>query len=248
MIQSARFGARRRWGLAHVVALAALAGTVELSAAAAASAETIECLAPVRAFSNPDKAARGDVSANALFSEVELRATSVGYGAAGGRSDEITVADGRLYLVRPDGLGGVRTRHKADAGEGAFMLQEASPLAWSNSSALVGVSSVDDLGRRLDEAVRAAGCEDGARLAFRIEGRVTSATWSLDTLPARAEFTTLGAPALIVGIYTTMDAARHAMPAGRNFHAHIVFPAADAAGHLRSLVLENGAQLKLQLR
>jgi hypothetical protein len=125
-------------------------------------------------------------------------------------------------------------------------LQVISPASWSRPSALGSVASLDDLERRLDGAVIAAGCPDGARLAFRIEGRVTSATWSLDTLPARAAFTTLAAPATIVGLYTTVDGARHAMPDGRRFHAHIVFPASDAAGHLRAIVLDDGATLQLQ--
>lgn len=212
----------------------------------AVRAEPATCFAPVMAFSNPGKVAQGDLSPNVLFADAPLTATSVGYGAAGGRSDEITVADGRLYLVRPDTAGGVRIRHAIAPGEGALMLQIASPTSWSRPSALGGVASFEDLEKRLDEAVAAAGCPDGARLAFRIEGRVTSATWSLDTLPARAAFTTLAAPATIIGLYTTVDSARHAMPDGRRFHAHIVFPAADAAGHLRAIVLEDGATLQLQ--
>jgi hypothetical protein len=187
-----------------------------------ACAEPTTCFAPVVSVSNPGKVGQGDLSPNVLFDDAPLTATSVGYGAAGGRSDEITIADGRLYLVRPDPAGGVRTRHAAVPGEGALMLQVISPASWSRPSVLGSVASLDDLERRLDGAVIAAGCPDGARLAFRIEGRVTSATWSLDTLPARAAFTTLAAPATIVGLYTTVDGARPALPARRRVHAGII--------------------------
>jgi hypothetical protein len=219
-----------------------------LGLASTASAATVECFAPVIAVSRPEKGAQGDFSPNVLFSQVPLGARSVGYGAAGGRSDELTIADGRLYLVRPDGAGGVHTHHVAADGEGAFMLQVISPAAWSRPVRLHGVTSLDELGKRLDDAVADAGCPNGARLAFRIEARAKAATWSLDTLPTRTQLTTLAAPVIIVGLYTTLDGARHAMPSGRRFHAHIVVPATDAAGHLQTVDLEDGATLWLQRR
>jgi hypothetical protein len=224
----------------------ALALGVALGPASASSAAAVECFAPVTAVSHPEKGAQGDFSPNILFSQVPLSARSVGYGAAGGRSDEITIADGRLYLVRPDGAGGARTRHGAADGEGAFMLQIISPAAWSRRASLKGVTSLDELGKRLDDAVAKAGCPNGARLAFRIEGRVKAATWSLDTLPTRAQLNTLARPVVIVGLYTTLDGPRHAMPDGRRFHAHIVIPVTDAAGHLQTVALEDGAKLWLQ--
>lgn len=128
------------------------------------------------------------------------------------------------------------------------MLQVISPTTWTRPVRLKGVTSLDELGKRLDDAVIKAGCPDGARLAFRIEGRAKVATWSLDTLPTRAELTTAAKPVTIVGLYTTLDVARHAMPNGRHFHAHIVVPATDAAGHLQTVDLEDGAKLWLQLR
>lgn len=104
------------------------------------------------------KGAAGEFAPNVLFSETPFDSLSVGYGAAGGRSDEITIADGRLYLVRPDRAGGVQTRH------------------------------------------------------------------------------------------ATEDGDRHAMSTGRRFHGHVVFPTIDAAGHLRTVVLEDGARLWIQRR
>ena len=110
----------------------------------------------------------------------------------------------------------------------------------------IGPGAMRELGERLDEAVAKAGCPTGARLAFRIEGRAKAASWSLDTLPTPARLTTLAAPVVIVGLYTTIDGARHAMPGGRRFHAHIVVPATDAAGHLQTIDLQDGAKLWLQ--
>lgn len=237
--KSQSYGARLAAGLAVVGGL---------GLASPATAAPVTCFAPVAGANSPMKDATGDFSPKVLFSETPLDRRSVGYGAAGGRSDEITIADGRLYLVRPDGAGGVQTRHSAADGEGAFMLQVVTPVAWSRPTKLLGVSSLDELGKRLDEAVVAAGCIDGARLAFRIEGRAKSATWSLDTLPTQTQFTTNAAPIVVIGLYTTIDGGRHAMPTARRFHGHIVFPATDAAGHLRAVVLEDGAKLWIQRR
>lgn len=91
--------------LGQAVSLAITLG-LTIGVASTASAANVECFAPVTAVSHPEKGAQGDFSPNVLFSEVSLSPRSVGYGAAGGRSDEITIADGRLYLVRPDEAGG----------------------------------------------------------------------------------------------------------------------------------------------
>ncbi|ODT64596.1 MAG: hypothetical protein ABS77_00005 [Phenylobacterium sp. SCN 69-14] len=182
------------------------------------------------------------------FADLGLGPNAVGYGAAGHRRDEITIADGQLYLVRPGDAGGAKTRHRAAMDEGALMLQLVPVEEWAQATELGSVPSLEALGAVLDDAVRSAGCGGGAKLAFRIETRVRRAVWSLDTLPARAELVTESEPAVIVGLYATEDAARHAMPAGRRFHAHIVFPTLDLAGHLREVDLEGGSNLQLQAR
>jgi hypothetical protein len=202
----------------------------------------------VEVFNDPASAAAGDLSPIVRFGDLVLPPRAVGYGAAGGRTDEITIADGRLYLVRPGVDGAPRSRHGAESGEGALMLQLIPVRSWRAATRLTGVASLDELAARLDRAVADAGCAGGAKLAFRIEGRARRATWSLDTRPERAEFTSGGERVVIVGLYATQDGDRHAIPTGRRFHAHVVFPDRDVAGHLRAVTLEDGASMRLQAR
>jgi len=104
------------------------------------------------------------------------------------------------------------------------------------------------LGAAISNQVGAAGCSGPAKLAYRIEGRVRRAEWSLDTLPQRGDFVTEGQDVVVVGLFASVEQAKHFVPEGRNIHAHVVFPALSVAGHLKSLELEPGARLQLQAR
>lgn len=229
------------WLMAAAGALAA-AGC----ATAAAPAAAPFCLAKVNSFSDPEAGARGDYSANVVFADLAFASTSVGYGATGGRSDEITLANGVLHLARPDGAGGYAERVGAAAGEGAYMLQLVSPGAWRRPVALEGLASLDDVGAAIARAAAEAGCAGETKLAYRIEGRIVAAEWSLDTLPQRGDFTSANQEAVVTGLYASVDQARHFVTPGRNIHAHIVFPGLGVAGHLKSVTLAPGARLMLQ--
>ncbi|MBK8839866.1 MAG: hypothetical protein IPO30_14515 [Hyphomonadaceae bacterium] len=217
-------------------------------AAAPAPAQAIFCVAEIRSFSNPDAGARGDFGPNVRFADVQIGSKAVGYGAAGGRSDEITIADGVLHLARPNGAGSHRQRIAAASGEGAYMLQLINVEGWRAPSILPVIPSLDALGAEISDRARAAGCGGPAKLAYRIEGRVRRAEWSLDTLPQRGDFVSEGQDVVIVGLFATVEQGRHFVPEGRNIHAHAVLPGLDVAGHLKALELEPGARLQLQAR
>jgi hypothetical protein len=226
-------------------------GMLLASAACAAGPEvpaTAFCVADVQGYANPEAGARGDFSPNVGFSSVRIGPGAIGYGAAGGRSDEITIAGGTLHLARPDGPGGYRQRVGADAGEGAYMLQLVDVEAWGSEIALPVISSLDALGTAISDEARSAGCGGPVKLAYRIEGRVRRAEWSLDTLPQRGDFVAEVTDVVIVGLFASFEQARHFVPDGRNIHAHAVFPALGVAGHLKTLELEPGARLQLQAR
>lgn len=206
------------------------------------------CIADVQSFANPEAGARGDFSPNALFSDVRIGAKAIGYGAAAGRSDEITIADGVLHLARPEGPGGYRERIGSNEGEGPRMLQLVNIEAWGSEVALPAISSLDALGAAISEQARSAGCGGPTKLAYRIEGRVRRAEWSLDTLPQRGDFVAEEQDVVVVGLFATVEQGRHFVPEGRNIHAHAVFPALGVAGHLKALELEPGARLRLQAR
>jgi hypothetical protein len=206
------------------------------------------CLASVQSFANPEATARRDFRPNVIFSDVQIGRLAVGYGAAGNRSDEITVADGVLHLARPDGAGGYLQRTRSAAGEGAYMLQMINVDAWRPKQVLPAVSSLDALGALIGKQVQLAGCAGPTKLAYRIEGRVRRAEWSLDTLPQRGDFVTEGRDVIVVGMFANVEQMRHFVPEERNIHAHAVFPALGVAGHLKALELEPGARLQLQAR
>lgn len=206
------------------------------------------CVANVQSYANPEAGAQGDFRPNVDFSDVQIGQLAVGYGAMGSRSDEITIADGVLHLARPDGLGGYRHRTRVEDGEGAYMLQLINVDAWRQKQILRAISSLDDLGASISEQVQLAGCAGPTKLAYRIEGRVRRAEWSLDTLPRRGDFLSEGQDVVVVGLFANVEQGRHFVPVGRNIHAHAVFPMLGVAGHLQALELEPGARLQLQAR
>lgn len=226
-------------------------GMLALSAGCAvspASGPAMSCLVGVQSFGNPEAGARGDFRPNVIFSAVQIGQLAVGYGAAGDRSDEITIADGILHLARPDGAGGNLQRTRSAAGEGAYMLQLINVDAWAPKKVLPAIPNLDVLGAMIGEQAQLAGCAGPAKLAYRIEGRVRRAEWSLDTLPQRGDFVTEGQDVIVVGLFANVEQGQHFVPEGRNIHAHAVFPALGVAGHLKALELEPGARLQLQAR
>jgi hypothetical protein len=209
---------------------------------------TVLCVADVQSYANPGAGAQGDFGPNVIFSDVRLGPKAVGYGATEGRKDEITIADGALHLARPEGSGAYQQRVGANHGEGAYMLQLVSVEDWGSEVALPVISSLDALGAAIGEQAISAGCSGPTKLAYRIEGRVRRAEWSLDTLPQRGDFVVEAQDVLVVGLFANSEQGRHFVPEGRNIHAHAVFPALGVAGHLKSLELEPGARLQVQDR
>ncbi len=205
------------------------------------------CVADVQSYANPEAGARGDFSPNVIFSSVRIGPEAIGYGASGGRIYEITIADGVLHLAKPDG-GGHRQRIGAEVGEAAYMLQLVNVQAWGSKITLPAISSLDALGAAISAQVRSAGCSGPTKLAYRIEGRIRRAEWSLDTLPQRGDYVAEGQNVIVVGLFANFEQGRHFVPEGRNIHAHAVLPALDVAGHLKTLELERGARLQLQAR
>lgn len=226
-------------------------GMLALSAGCAAipaSGPAVSCLAGVQSFANPEAGAGGDFRPNVIFSGVQIGQLAVGYGAAGERSDEITIADGVLHLARPDGAGSYLQRTRPAAGEGAYMLQLVNVDAWAPQKGLPAIPNLDVLGATIGEQAQLTGCAGPTKLAYRIEGRVRRAEWSLDTLPQRGDFVTEGQDVIVVGLFANVEQGQHFVPEGRNIHAHAVFPTLGVAGHLKALELEPGARLQLQAR
>jgi hypothetical protein len=205
-------------------------------------------MASVQSFSNPEAGARGDFSANVRFADLVIGKSSIGYGAAQSRTDEITIADGVFHLARPDGHGGFTERRTYNQGEGGYMVQLVTPTRWRAPVAVERVGDLDALGAAIAKTATDAGCGGNTKLAYRYVGRVLHAEWSLDTLPSRGDFTADNVDVVIVGLYANVDQQKHFVTPGRNIHAHVVFPTLGVAGHLKAASFASSGRLQLQGR
>lgn len=221
--------------------LTAFAGFISISAVAATPA----CSVPLSVNENPN-VTKGDFSPSVLFSAVTLSKHSVGYGASAQRADEITVADGSLYLLSKDKGGKVLTRHQANKGEGAVVYVVASPNAWQEKGKTEGISSFDGLDFAVDEAIASLKCDDAAVVPFKIIGHAKRVVWSVVDGPSHELTQThQNVDVQLVGIYAKQDKARLHMVKGYNLHAHVVIPSLDMAGHIHDIDLADGATIYL---
>jgi len=202
------------------------------------------CNTPLIAHENPN-IVKGDFSASVKFDAVKFAPTMVGFGGTGGRAQEITIADGTLFLVKDEG-GTLRIRHKADNGEGAVVLVVGAPMAWKAFGKSDGANSFDGLEFLLDSAVEDMKCDDNARLPFKIVAHANSVTWSVADGPDKDKIiTSKDVDVMVVGIYSKTDKERLHMVRGYNLHAHVVIPGQDVAGHVNDIDLQDGGTLYL---
>ncbi|RMG36217.1 MAG: hypothetical protein D6720_05555 [Gammaproteobacteria bacterium] len=207
-------------------------------------AAQVQCISTVDSHGDRALVEQGDFRASVNWQNTSLQPTTIGYGSAARRAYELTVDQGRVFMVRPKGEG-FEVRHDPRPDEGAVMLQLASPSKWQPVTQLDEISTFDDLAFLLDELLEEIDCGEDAVLPFRIEGHIQAATWSLDTRPVNHVGHAGPQQAAIVGIYSRHDKKRLFMVPGYNLHAHIVLKGDGFAGHLRDLQLTEGAILYL---
>lgn len=203
------------------------------------------CITSVSSHSNRANAEAKNYAANVAWKDLTLTPTSVGYGSAAGREYELTIVDGKVYRVRPNDKGAMEVLTDTPTEGGAFMLQLASPKSWKEHSKLEAISSFDDLSFAFDELVDDMGCGDLALIPFKITGKATKLTWSLDTLPESLVTDSTDETVTIVGLYNRNEKVRYFMVPGYNLHAHVVLDGKQQAGHIRDLELAEGATLYL---
>lgn len=219
-------------------------GVFALSASSVFAAAGFECHAQMIAHENPNMM-NGDFSPAIKFADVKFVPNMVGFGATGGRAQEVTIDDSKLFLVKTE-QGKLKTRYKADKDEGAVVLVAGAPKAWKAHGKADGVGSFDGLGFLLDNAVDDMGCDDSTRVPFKITAHANSVTWSVVNGPGKDEvIVTKDVPVTVVGIYSRTDKEHLHMVKGYNFHAHVVIPGQDVAGHIRELDLRDGGTLYL---
>ena len=200
-----------------------------LALAPVAMASGFTCNSPMIAHDNPN-VMKGDFSPSVKFDAVKIQPTMVGFGATTGRSQEITLVDGKLFLVKSEGES-LKTRHKADKGEGAVVLVAGAPAAWKAFGKADGVGSFAGLNFLLD-AVDDVKCDDSARVPFKTTTHANSVTWSVVDGSGKDKIvTSKGVGVTVVGIYSKTDKESLHMVKGYNIHAHVVIPGQDAAGH-----------------
>jgi hypothetical protein len=188
---------------------------------------------------------KGDFSAAVKFADVKLIPTTVGFGATANRADEVTVVDGKLFLVS-GATGSLKVRHQTKPDEGAVVYVTGSPVAWSDAGKVDGISSFDGLSFALDNAVEDAKCDDNAVVPFKIVGHAKSVHWTVVN-GANKEISNASndVDVVIIGIYSKTDKEHLHMVKGYNLHAHVYLPKDGMAGHIHEIELEDGGTLYL---
>lgn len=208
-----------------------------------ASAEHFICNTPVKSYSNRAKVATGDLSANVTWKQVQLTENSIGYGPAEYKRYEITIVDGKVYMVKPDSNSeGVIINTKPKLDEGAFMLQVASPEAWGRLSTLNEANSLAELSKQIAQKFTDLGCSDKDVMPFKVRGVAQSLTWSLDTKLAKV-FDSSNEEIEIVGLFSKENHKKYFLLSKYSLHAHVLIKRTHEAGHLRSVNVKQGAEL-----
>lgn len=231
----------------HLAAASSLLAALMLSPAIQAAEIEYSCVNSVQSFSNLERMQTGDFTANVKWKQVKLNANSSGYGPGEDHRYELTIANGKVFMTRPEQNGGVIIRNDPKPDEGAAMLQVASPESWAQQSELSEINSFDDLNFELDNVTDDMGCGEDVLLPFRIKGHAQSVTWSMDTKPSRIT-TTKDQHVEIVGLYNRNNKSKYFMVKGYNIHPHVVMQEEGYAGHLRSIKLDEGAKLFLPVK
>lgn len=210
-----------------------------------ASAENFVCNTPIDSYSNRAKVTTGDLSANVTWKQVQLTKNSIGYGPAEHKRYEITIVDGKVYMVKPDSNNkGVIVNTKPKPDEGAFMLQVTSPEAWGNFSTLNVANSLTELSQQIAQKFTDLGCSDTDVIPFKIKGFAHSLSWSLDTNVSKV-IDSNNEEVEIVGLFSKQNNKKYFLLTKYNLHAHVLIKNTNEAGHLRSVILKQGAELFL---
>lgn len=210
-----------------------------------ALAENFVCNTPVESYSNRAKVATGDLSANVIWQQVNLNKNSIGYGPAEHKHYEITIVDGTVYMVQPDGDNeGVIVNTKPNPSEGAFMLQIASPEAWGKFSSLDFADSLTGLSQQIAQKFTDLGCDDKDVMPFKIKGFANSLTWSLDTKVPKV-INSSNEEVEIIGVFSKANHKKYFLLNKYNLHPHVLLKNTKGAGHLRTIILKQGAELFL---
>jgi hypothetical protein len=203
-----------------------------------------QCNPPLIAHTNPNST-NGDFSAVVKLEAVKLAPLTTGFGATANRANELSVLDGKLYLVQAEGEK-FSVRNQPTKGEGAVVMVAASPDAWKEAGKVEGAGSFDGLNFALDNAADDAKCGDNAQFAFKIVGHANSVKWSVINGPTKTvHMTSNDVPVTVFGIYSKTDKDRLRMAKGYNLHAHVYLPGRDMAAHVDEIDLKDGGMLYL---
>jgi len=73
-------------------------------------AAQIQCINPVDAHGDRKQIIQGDFGATIRWKQVAISKNTIGYGSAAERSYELTIEQGRVYMVRPTESGNFEVR------------------------------------------------------------------------------------------------------------------------------------------
>ncbi len=208
-------------------------------------ATEFSCNVRIASFSDRAKVATGDLSANVTWQEVELGKNSIGYGPGEHKSFELTIVDGQVFMSKPaDNADSVLVRTDPKPNEGAFMLQVATPEAWSLYSTMQSINSLTELSQKISQSFDELSCKDNDVLAFKIKGQADFLSWSMDT-KIRKVIDSVDEEIEIIGLFSKTNLKKYFLLSKYNLHPHVVLKSTTGAGHLRKVVLQRGANLYL---
>ncbi len=209
------------------------------------SATEFSCNVPISSFSDREKVAKGDLSANVFWKEVKLNSNSIGYGPAEHKLYELTIANGNVFMSQPSSDNkGVLVRTDPKMSEGAIMLQVATPNAWSTYDSISQISSLTEMSEVISHVFDKLLCKDEDVLAFKIKGLASSLSWSMDT-KKRKVVNSFNEEIEIIGLFSKANHKKYFLLSQYNLHAHVVLKNTIGAGHLRNVALNKGAILYL---
>lgn len=184
---------------------------------------------------------QGDLSQTVALSDLTWTDAAVALGATADKTAEITVVDGKVWIVAPS-ADGVDVVHDTKD-QGGSLVATAAPTAWDAGRRVDSVDVASILSA-VETARSGTGCAQAEAVPFVVRGHAESLTWSIVGQPSGKRGELQNVDVVLVGFWAP-GARGIYVPASLDGHLHMVAPSANLAGHLNAIALRPGATLHL---
>ena len=208
-----------------------------------AQAAGLQCQTPLDIVGTPERMQARDFTTIIRLGNAPLGPLGIAFGPGREPTAEITAVDGQYHVSRSEN--GTIVSETNPAGQGAAMLVRANFQAWTDAGQLAEITDLASLNAALSARITALGCSGDVTIPFRITARAVLLGWSVDAVPDSARGTITDSDVIIVGVFSNHDRANSFMAGKLDLHAHMLEPATGMSGHVRTLLLADGARLQL---